>query len=34
VEGAGHGAAHATDPAAWEAAVSELLRGAFRDARV
>jgi uncharacterized protein len=33
VDGAGHGLAHATDPAAWEAAALELLRGAFRTAR-
>ena len=33
VEGAGHGEAHATDPAAWEAAAGEHLRAAFRDAR-
>ena len=33
VDGAVHGAAHATDPAAWEAAVGEHLRTAFRAAR-
>jgi uncharacterized protein len=33
VEGAGHGEAHAKDPAAWEAAVAGLLRPAFQAGR-
>jgi pimeloyl-ACP methyl ester carboxylesterase len=33
VDGAGHGAAHAVDPAAYEAAVTELLREAFATTR-
>jgi fermentation-respiration switch protein FrsA (DUF1100 family) len=33
VEGAGHGEGHRTDPASYEAAVTELLREAFRGAR-
>jgi pimeloyl-ACP methyl ester carboxylesterase len=33
IDGAGHGAGHATDPAAWEAAVGDLLRTAFGSAR-
>ncbi|HEY5630479.1 MAG TPA: alpha/beta hydrolase [Candidatus Limnocylindrales bacterium] len=33
VPGAGHGEAHAKDPAAWEAAAAEILRGAFAEAR-
>ncbi len=33
IEGAGHGAPHQVDPDAWEAAVGELLRTAFREAR-
>lgn len=33
VDGAGHSGSHATDPAAWEAAATELLRSAFGAAR-
>lgn len=33
VAGAGHGEAHAKDPAAWEAAAADVLRGAFAAAR-
>ena len=33
VAGAGHGEAHATDPAAWEDAVATHLRSAFEVAR-
>jgi pimeloyl-ACP methyl ester carboxylesterase len=33
VDGADHARAHATDPAAWEAAAEELLRTAFRASR-
>jgi len=33
IEGAGHGEAHAVDPARYEAEVSALLRGAFAAAR-
>lgn len=33
VEGAGHGEPHHRDPGAWDAAVADLLRGAFREAR-
>jgi fermentation-respiration switch protein FrsA (DUF1100 family) len=33
IPGAGHGLGHATDPAAWEAAVAQHLRAAFAMAR-